>query len=197
MELASALKNEIFRPLITIVVPGAFAIGPYVLLVGHYVPVTRGFMNANSYMFGIVISVMILAMGLILEDVGTRIEIGCDRFLGKDKRCLEGKWKQYLQLKTQDEFIAQRFLRTIHVRFKFELSMAPALLIFTVGLIWLNCIYRFFHASAMAWIALILFGLIVYLLKEAYDSNDHMRDLHEYIIEAVQNEENKGSTPSA
>jgi len=191
MDLTSALKNEIFRPLITIAVPGAVAIGPYILLVGHYVPKVRDFWSTNTYGFGFIVLFAILASGLILEDIGSRIEWCWDRCLNRKIRGRRRAWRHYIQLKTNDEIIGQRFLRTIHIRFKFELSMAPAIFSFTIGLLWLNSIYGFWRACAMAWITLLLCGLVAYLLKESYDSADQLGDLHESITTAVRNEEKK------
>ena len=133
-----------------------------------------------------------LVAGLILEDIGSRIEVGWDAILDSRPDDQSGKWKEYLQLQIQDEYVGQRYLRTIYVRFKFELSMAPSLAISTIGLIWLNNLYHFWAIGSIAWIATALFLVAAYLLYESYASSDQLRELHCWIIEAVQkNQESK------
>ena len=184
MDFSSVLKNEIFRPLATVFVPGATAIGPWVLIFGHYSKKVRWFWDLYPTAVNVMIFVAVLAAGLILEDLGSRIEITWDKCLIAKNPGRKGQWKQYLQLNIQDELVAQRFLRTIYIRFKFELSMSLALVSFTIGVIWLNSIQGVISTSSMAWIATILLGLAGYLLFESYASSDHLAELHEYIIEA-------------
>jgi len=184
MDFAHVLKNEIFRPLAIVFIPGATAIGPWVLIFGHYSKKIRWFWDLYPTAVNVMIFVAVMAIGLILEDIGSRIEITWDNFLNAKHPERKGKWKQYLQLNIQDELVGQRFLRTIYIRFKFELSMGPALASFTVGAIWLNGLQGVLSVSSMAWIATILFGLAGYLLYESFASSDHLAELHDYIIEA-------------
>jgi len=197
MDFSSTLKNEIFRPLTTIVVPGSVAIAPFVLLLGHYVPGVRVFWQLNAYGFGFILLISILASGLVLEDFGSRIEVVWDYFLEKKYPGRRENWREYLTLKVQDEYIGQRFLRTIFTRFKFELSMGPAVIAFTVGLIWLNNIYSFWQGCNMFFIAVLLFGFSIYILRESYDSADQLGDLHKRIVAAVRASEKLGIPPTA
>jgi hypothetical protein len=191
MDITSVLKNEIFRPLTTVVVPGAVALGPFVLLLEDYVPSVKQFAEGNHSGFGLVLLIAILAAGLVLEDLGSWIEVCWDGCLKRKHPSREKVWGEYLQLKTGSEIIGQRYLRTLLLRLKFELSMAPAVLAFAIGLLWLNGVHRFWRASAMAWVATFLAALVAYLLKESYDSAEKLGTLHESITTAVRNEEMK------
>ena len=83
MNVSDVLSREFFRPFATIVVPGAFAIAPYVLILNHYFPIIgetwREFLVSTS----LVLFVVTIAMGLILEDIGARLELFWDYRLNK------------------------------------------------------------------------------------------------------------------
>jgi hypothetical protein len=74
MDVTSAFKSEIFRPLTTVVIPGAVAIGPYVILVGYYAPITFKFWDDHSAAVVATIVVAAIAVGLVLDNIGTHIE---------------------------------------------------------------------------------------------------------------------------
>lgn len=127
MDLEKAASNEVFRPLVSIAVPGGIALAPYVIVAEHYITDIATFWHDHDAAFTAIIIGLVLAVGLMLEDVGALIEIGFDSLLEWKKKNQFENWQKYLKLRTKDEYIAQRYIRTLVTRLKFEMSMAPAI----------------------------------------------------------------------
>src|SRR5205814_9122240 len=108
-----------------------------------------------------IIVVSIFVVGLVLEDIGARIEFIWDCWLDHWAATLRSSWgkepkkryhtahahlcdwDKYLQLDVRDEIIGERYLLTIVMRMKFELAMLPSLVLATLGLVWLQVIDGF------------------------------------------------------
>ncbi len=192
MDLIAALKSELFRPLVTLVIPGSIASGPYVLVLGYYFPRVVSFWNDHPSAFVTMVTIAILAAGLIIEDLGAFIENDFwDGKLATENADHATNWDEYLKLKTQDEIIGQRYLRTVLVRMKFELAMVPALFFFWSGLLWLNRLYDVWRASRFVLMSGVILVLAMYMLLESYRSAAIMSNLRKLIICSVQ-----GTTPT-
>ena len=75
MDLIAGLKSELFRPLVTLFLPGAVAVGPYILLIRlRFQDSCDAFWKENPVVFMWVVLISVLAAGLVLEDLGARIE---------------------------------------------------------------------------------------------------------------------------
>lgn len=77
MDFISAFKSELFRPLVKLFIPGAVASGPYLLLVGHYGVNARKFWEEHPSTTGAVVLGCIIAVDLVLENWGLRLEKFC------------------------------------------------------------------------------------------------------------------------
>lgn len=185
MDLTGPLKSEVFRPLATIVVPGAIAVGPWPIILGHYVPQVLTFSEAHPAAFVAMLLICVIAVGLILEDLGAWIEVRWDDSIDRRQPGHKKNWDEYLTLKLQDELVGQRYLRTLVLRMKFELSMAPALVLLVVGLVWINAVYRVWSAWGMLSISLVLLLIATYLLWESYDSDRNLGRMHALIVTAM------------
>lgn len=193
MDFLSNVKSELLRPLITLVIPGAFFIGPWILIVGYHVPRIAKFWDERPSAFVAIITICVFASGLILEDIGARIESGWDNRL-KDS----DNWDKYLQLETKDEIVGQRYLRTILLRMKFELSMAPALISLCIGIIWLDSIYEMWTWKAEVPIYVFVLLLAAYLVFESYSSACLLKKTRKLIIDAVAEKQRRAiSKPAA
>lgn len=193
MDLTGTLKNEIFRPLTTTVVPGVVAVTPYVFLVLATVPGAHGFRTENPEASAVLIGTAVLAAGLIIEDVGSVIEFRfCEALLKRNLKRkdplvdLDAQWNRYLRLRVQDELVGQRFLRTLLLRLKFELSMAPALVASLVGLWWIQVLLAPLGWRETTVVSILGVSLIAYLLYEAYRSVETLRETREEIIAAIE-----------
>ncbi len=111
MEITPAFKSEVFRPLVTIIIPGAFSIAPYIILTGYYIPKTFDFWDAHPAAVVGIVLVATIAADLILDDLGSHIETKYwDERLERVEPGHKERWKDYLALELKDELIAQRLV---------------------------------------------------------------------------------------
>jgi putative Mn2+ efflux pump MntP len=188
MDLISAFKSELLRPLATLIVPGAVSIGPFIIIVGYYVRQVPKFWNDHPSAFVAIIIICVLGLGMILENFGSQVEAGIwDKILNKRDPSHNSTWDEYLKLEMKDEVVGQRYLRTVLLRMKFELSMGPALITLSIGLIWINSLY----AVWQWWSAIVLFfGLMIlagYLIYESFSSAKILASTRKCVVEAVRN----------
>ena len=188
MDIEKAVSNEVFKPLVSIAIPGGIAIAPYVFIAQKYIPQTSKFWHDHDAAFTSIVIAVILAMGLMLEDLGAMIEIGIDRALENDTSTQVANWEAYLKLKTKDEYIAQRYIRTLVTRFKFELSMGPAIVFFWLGIAWIQ--YAFESMSTVAFSAVTVALAIVasFLAWQAWQSAETLARTRILLIEAITTE---------
>src|SRR5207245_3973826 len=107
--------------------------------------------------------ITVIAIGLILENLGGRIEAVWDKFINRNNNGHKDKLEAYLRLKVESEFVGQRYLRTVLVRMKFELAMLPALVSFAFGLIWLQSLYTLWTSLRFKMLLATIAGLFAYL----------------------------------
>jgi hypothetical protein len=136
-EIFSAFGSEVFRPLATIIIPGAMAISTWFIVLLNRFPSFRNLVATNHTETSLILALTSIAMGLLVEDIGSRIE---SRWFDKHLTGKPGfsrhheKWNRYLRLTFSTEPVGQRYLRTILLRFKFEVGTAIALLLSSPGL---------------------------------------------------------------
>lgn len=189
MDPTSVLKNEIFRPLTSLVVPGSVALAPFILLCQNYSQGIQGFATKNQGAYAVVLFIAVLFAGLVLEDIGGHLEVRiADQLEASDKLNAVSPthkeiWHSYVKLNTQDQIIGQRYLRTIVTRFYFELSATPALVIFLLGFHWLNFRLPFISSGGSIVVSVIVFALIYFLYTEAKRSASVLSTLREAIID--------------
>jgi hypothetical protein len=143
-EIFSAFGSEVFRPLATIVIPGAMAITTWFVVVLQRFPSFRNLAEANHTETALLLALASIASGLLVEDIGSRIESRWfDKQLVKQPSFShhDDEWDQYLRLTFTIEPVGQRYLRTILLRFKFEVGTAVALLLSCPGLFWTSVAY--------------------------------------------------------
>lgn len=138
MDFASALKPDIYRVVAVNLVPGFVGTAPWIAGVFWTRLQDSATWQQDGLLIpiGITLAATVMAAGLLFEDIGSRIEVHwADRWLLKNYPRLARGWRTYLSTKRDNELIAQGYLRAILLRFKFELSMIPALLCSASGLI--------------------------------------------------------------
>ena len=195
MDITAPFKSEVLRPITTWVIPGSIAIAPYVLVLAFHVPQVASFLKASPSAAAAVITICVLSAGLILDNFGSSIESGWwDRLLQRRYPNHLNDWHRYLKLRINDEIIAHRYLKTILMRMKFELSMAPALLIFWIGLSWLNWIYGIWLVRGFVFITILIFAGVLYFLRSSYTSARVLSRLRAAILDVIDGETAFGST---
>ena len=165
MDLSSAFKSEVFRPLVTLVIPGATALAPYVLLLRGAHQEVRNFWNDHTTSAFLITGLASVAVGLLLEGLGARIEQRWDARLERTTGKHVSTWYRYLTLTLPAEPIGQRYLRTVTLALKFELAMAVAIPVMFVGLLWWdwrNDIMSLGNAILLGLLCLLLTAYLVY-----------------------------------
>ena len=186
MELTSVLKNELFRPTVTLIIPGGIATAPYLSLCFHYFPCTKKFASSNTWLFAIVILLVSVAIGLILEDIGSRIEACFDEKLARQKKYTRhvGEWKKYWRLSFKEESVGHRYLRSIIIRLKFEMNMIASLPFLFFGFLWLS-ILKVLTATQMFVIGVIVAALLSYMTFEAWAGVKLLSDIRRELLKGV------------
>jgi len=133
----SAFTSEVFRPLVTLFIPGAIAISTwFVGLLWHFHEM-RTLAYNNHAEVGLVLGLAVTFAGLVLEDMGARVEDWLDKRKNKLDGTHRDNWYAYLRTAFKADPIGRRYLRTLVLRLKFELGIAFAMLSAGVGLLWL------------------------------------------------------------
>ncbi len=182
-EIFSAFGSEVFRPLATIVIPGAMAISTWFVVLLQRFPLFRNLAEANHAETAILLALASIASGLLVEDVGSRIESRWfDKKLVKqpDFSHHNEEWDQYLRLTFSIEPVGQRYLRTILLRFKFEVGIAIALPLSGSGLFWTGLVYRW----TLLWFAVCV-ALAWGLLFEASSSHRVLSEVRHEILKGA------------
>lgn len=183
MDLSSAFKSEVFRPLVTLVVPGATASAPYVLLARAKHPAIGVFWNDHTTAALLIIAIAAIALGHILETLGSRIEARWDARLDKISGKHRGEWYRYLRLTLVAEPIGQRYLRTVTLALKFELAMIVALPVMYVGVLWLETEMDLWTTAGLVWLGIGVLVLCLYLLYESFSSAQVLARVRRELVE--------------
>ena len=133
----SAFTSEVFRPLVTLLIPGAIAISTwFVGLLWHFHDLRILVFN-NHAEVGIVLVLALTFAGLVLEDMGARVETIFDSRRENQSGKHFDNWYAYLRTAFKADPIGRRYVRTLVLRLKFELGMAFAMLSAGAGVLWL------------------------------------------------------------
>ncbi|MBF6024847.1 hypothetical protein [Lysobacter niastensis] len=172
MELLSALKNEVFRPLASVVLPGVLALAPYVIVTCNLIPDVFKFYQSQATWFLIVVLACGTVAGMLLEDIGSSIERGIDRCM--DLEYLYGHdkvWLAYLSDGTTDNN-GRRFLGAAVTRLKFLNSLMPALFFFAIGIVWLHCQTGLWKDSSVFIFCLCALGLLSWMFRASTELSE-------------------------
>lgn len=186
MEITSAFKSEVLRPITTILVPGSIAAGPYFIVGNYYIPKIFMFWAEHPNAFVGIVTITIIASGLVLNNLGAAIEyyIIDKCFLEKANPDHFKEWYAYLKLKIGDEYVGQRYLRNALDRMRFELAMAPALAIFGIGVIWIQAKYHIWSNSGSWLFSLFDLVLVFYFGFEGYQSSVILAKVRKLLLDA-------------
>lgn len=178
------LAGESFRSLATIIIPGAMLTGPYVLWALHSHDGMRTFAKNYENTSLILAFLVIVAAGMVLEDLGSWLETRWDKKEENDPKFDEAWWK-YLRTAFSVEPIGQGHLRKVLLFMNFELSTSLALFFSLPGV--LACaafITSITWGMGLAW-ALIALVIGCYLIKEAKDSWKLLGDMRSNLLKGV------------
>jgi hypothetical protein len=162
-ELFAAFNTDFFRALTTIIIPGAIAASPWsVQLVSTFAPL-KSLVSKNHVETAFILFVVVVFVGLVIEDIGARIESWLDSCADKRTDAKHTKeWYAYLRTAFICEPIGRRYIRTLVTRLKFELGTSIAIFIAAVGILVL-WIEGFSSSRLSLTLILLSVGLVAYL----------------------------------
>src|SRR5690349_14674554 len=126
MEKLTSLNLTFDRVLIQLVTPGLLTSFPFILLFFDARPdVANFFLQDSKGLLVIAIVLIALVVGIMLENMGGRIEVNIyDNLLSLRKKDYFETWEKFLMIQYKgQEPIGHRYLRNILFRMKFELSV--------------------------------------------------------------------------
>jgi hypothetical protein len=178
-ELTAAFQSEVFRPIVTLVVPGFFAVFNLGIIFWQRFPGLATFAEHHSGLATTTAVLTVVMIGLVCEDFGARLETFFDEQLTKETGYGQHakEWFDYLRLAFEREPVGHRYLRTLVLRLKFELGMAVASVPFTVA--------SFFIPAHCPWrIGLALAGVLALFVffAEGKTTNKTLSELRREIL---------------
>jgi hypothetical protein len=173
MDVANVFKNEVFRPLVTVVIPGAIALFPYVLLANHLFPALDVYRGEHEPIYLTIVVLLTIAFGVLIGDIGSYVEVLFDKFLAKDFPKAGSEWYQYLQLPNSGT-IGHGYLSAALLHLRFELAMGIAFIPFFAGMLIVNGHKLWFSNGAMWLMGLSLFVAFFILMYAAYTTSELM-----------------------
>lgn len=181
-DIFAAFGSEVFRPLVTLLVPGAVGLAPWFLgLVQRYADI-YGLVSRNHAESALLLALVALISGMLLEDLGSRIE--STFFDNARNRVTSGRhnsdWKAYLRVAYKLEPVGARYIRTILLRMKFELGMSSAVILAAGGIFTTT-----FRLGVKAAIAVGASTLAVLLFCEARSSHRVLSETRNILLEGV------------
>jgi hypothetical protein len=172
MDPLGAFKNEVFRPIASIVLPGMLAITPFAVVLGNSTPEVMLLYQKQPLIFFFLLSSAATVVGMLLESIGSSIERGIDTCM--EREYLAGSdavWAAYLGCACSDSY-ARRYLGTLVTRLKFINSMIPAVVLFATGMVALNAqIDRWSDGLIFCWL-MVLLGLVCWLFKSSVELSE-------------------------
>ncbi|HJX00618.1 MAG TPA: hypothetical protein VJ453_10680 [Terriglobales bacterium] len=134
----SAFASDVFRPLATLLIPGAIGITTWFIALLWKFPELRRLVSANHTESGLALFIAMVFAGMVFDDFGARWEVLLDRWA--DQRT-DGKhttnWNSYLQIAFKSDPIGRRYARALVLRLKFELGVVFGMISALIGLSWL------------------------------------------------------------
>jgi hypothetical protein len=188
MEPLKDLKLDVNRIILELFVPGIFSVFPFFILFINKVPSVNKYFSNSDGMATIALFILSITVGLILEDIGSNIEVyilDCINLKKFPNHKIE--WERYLELNIakNSNLIAQRYLRTILLRMKFELSFGVSLLIMSRGLFLLQNETNFFDKNTFIYSCLIFpLALSIFMFWESWSSSVLLINTRRKIINA-------------
>lgn len=178
--LFSAFQTEVFRPIVTLMIPGAIAGAPWLIGLTWQYPNFLSRLERDSALSAVVIALATVAIGMICENLGSHIET---RFDGRLKEELKATWNAYLRTAFIADPVGRRYARTLVLRLKFELGVLVALSISLLGIIYLAAIAMPKDRAAI----FAAFSLIIirYLIWEAGETHKLLHDTRVELMKSI------------
>lgn len=123
-DIQAAAQGALFQHVVTMLVPGAVALGPFVIWVFWRFPEVRTIAAQSLVASGLIITLTLLVVGLLLFEIGSFIEV---KWMDQRLDCRTGNkhsenWYRYLALELPEDHNGRRYVGRMVVFLKFELA---------------------------------------------------------------------------
>jgi hypothetical protein len=179
-DVLSAFGSEIFRPLVTLLLPGALSLSTWTIVaITKNATVGQLVQKSRSESIALLV-VLTLFMGLVCEELGSHLEEIFDRIRTRRNGTHKANWHRYLRLAFRVEPVGQHYLRTILLRLKFELGCLFGLIPAMIG-IWFTDISPW----ARSWWFVGGLFLAAFFLYEAWASHELLGEIRVDILKGI------------
>lgn len=135
-ELFAAFNRDFFRALATLIIPGSIALSSWAVYLVLRFERLKVLVSNNHIETAFPLFILMVFIGLVIEDIGSRIEARMDTSADRATNGQHTKdWYSYLKTAFVCEAIGRRYIRTLVTRLKFELGTSVRLLIADVGVV--------------------------------------------------------------
>jgi hypothetical protein len=135
-ELFAAFNADFFRALATLIIPGSVALSSWAVYVVLRFERLRVLVSNNHIETAFVVFLLMVIVGMVIEDIGSRIEKQMDTIADRATNGQHTRdWYSYLKTAFVCEAIGRRYIRTLVTRLKFELGTSVGLLIAGAGVV--------------------------------------------------------------
>jgi len=162
----SAFTSEVFRPIATLLIPGAIGISTWLVALLWCFNNLKRLVASNHTESSLLILLAMIFAGMVFEDMGSRYEASLDNHTDRRTNNLHSsQWFDYLRTAFRADPIGRRYLRSLVLRLKFELGVAFSMVSAALGLIWLVALGLSCKAAMVTGLVCLLF--MVWGLVEA------------------------------
>lgn len=182
--LFSAFQQDVFRPIVTLLIPGGLTASSWLVGILWTYPKLKDLMGRNATESALIITLIMIALGLVCEDIGAQIEASLDRRAdASNSGRFQQTWNAYLRTAFVADPVGRRYIRTLVLRLKFELGCFVALIPALGGVIWL-CFIALSCTTAIVLIALGV-GFAMYFKSEAASTHSLLADTREEMTRTI------------
>lgn len=180
--MPSSINKSMFHQLMVIIIPGSLVVIPFCMAI-YLLPSDRGFrqllfaLDNQHFAIYAIIFFLILLVGMVLENIGSWIE---DNILDTENKVNKCAWRAYLFSNCgQDNIkVIHKYIDSIVFRYKFELSLIPALIILLCEWIWILSIEpNYFNSHYTAFITALILITLCFTCKQATTSCKYLNSL--------------------
>lgn len=181
-DVTGVLQTQALRLLIVYILPGGLVVIPYYRILPFLYPKVLILVPSNDVLRGIGLFCAATLVGMILEDLGTRLE----RRWNNVNENVAKYWYKYLSLKFDHEPVGIRQATDLQMRLKFELSACCATVLAAIPVVpFLGARTSIWFAAVTAVAALILAW---YLWFEARSSYEVLHKIRMHLCDAYAQE---------
>ena len=165
----SAFTSEVFRPIATLLIPGAIGISSWFLALLWKFGSLRTIVAANHTETTLVILMAMIFAGLLFEDFGSHYESWLGDRANKINELHIQQWYDYLKTAFRADPIGRRYCRALVLNLKFELGSAFAMASAALGTLWLALLGL--DCRTVVFIEFVCLFFIAILLFEASETH--------------------------